>query len=518
MNSIDALRRTLIWAAGGPGAPELSRLTEDDLLFALNKHRLESRFLYQAREDGVALPAGLADRLAKRQSECLDLIERKAELYARLRDAMREIAPDGGAAPVKGFGLYALTGEERHIRFSVDLDVLGSDPAEVARAAMSVNDVGYHHHGEDHPYVFAHMREIEVHTRYLVTGFRKGEQAGTYDVSAGTPVMQIENPFSVSAIDYPTLAANLVNSPLGPVPRAEFALLIRCAHIYVGFAMDPYPLPVATVRLDELAQVRDLIALDAFSAAEFQKLADDFDADLVVSFARTLCRELLGADPFEEAGKDADVRAVAHDWFPQNLWWDGSGAGFPVLLNWSPMDLVARDEDQPDFIHALGPAPVATGPGGAARVTFLAAGPDESSRYFWHEFHGGIGQITAEITLSDTGIRTAVTLPATPEDQMSMVGVASRDSRVELFFKPREGDSEFSDYSFAKLPAGSAGGEGRVSGETHVLTVDLPWAAFGLEQRPAPGTKVQLLLRARQQRRPWNEIAGGIVAPLLVSC
>lgn len=116
------------------------------------------------------------------------------------------------------------------------------------------------------------MRDVEVHTRYLVTGFPRDKPSGEYDVSVGSPVMRISSPFSVTAVDYATVVKNLVDTPLGPVPKPELALLIRCAHIYVGFAMDPYPLPVATVRLDELAQVMDLIALDSFSAAEHHRV------------------------------------------------------------------------------------------------------------------------------------------------------------------------------------------------------------------------------------------------------
>jgi hypothetical protein len=99
-----------------------------------------------------------------------------------------------------------------------------------------------------------------------------------------------------------------------------------------------------------------------------------------------------------------------------------------------------------------------------------------------------------------------------------MVGLAFGDSRVELFFKPRENTSEFSDYSFPRLPAGTARGSGHLAGKQHVLTVDLPWAAFGMEGPPTRGQAVGLVLRARQQIRPWQDVTGGVVAPLLICC
>jgi hypothetical protein len=518
VNSADALRSTLIWAACGIGAPELASLDEENLLLAVHRHRLESRFLHQVRTTGLTLPQRLGAELTIRHQQHREMMQHQAELYSRLRAALRSLAPDASVAPVKGFGLYALTGADKHVRYSCDLDVIGSDPAAVARAALSVTDVGYHHHGEDHPYVFAHMNEVEVHARYLVTGFPADEPSELYDVGTHPGVMQLGRPFSVSAIEYPTVAENLVDTPLGPVPAPELAALVRCAHIYVGFAMDPYPLPVATVRLDELAQVMDLVALDTFDPGRFRMLSDDLDADLVVAFARQLCHELFEADPFEAAGKASAAGPVTRSWFPQNLWWDGIGAGFPVRLDWSARDLVVRGDDRPGFVAELSPTALPIDAQDCARASFLTAGPADASRYFWHAFHDGIGPVDAEFALSEAGIRTTVILPATPDDQMSMVGVASGESRVELFFKPLGKESEFSDYSFSSLPPGSATGSGNVCGETHALTIDLPWPAFGRDRRPAAGESVTLVLRFRQQVRPWRDVTGGVVAPLIISC
>lgn len=518
MSSTQALRSTLIWATFGTGVPEIEHVKEEDLLFALRMHRLESRLLCQARAQGRPLPPGLEAALDARHREQRELIGAQAELYKRLREGLAALVPGAGVAPVKGFGLYALTGEDKHVRHSVDLDVIGSDPADVARAALSITGAGYHHHGEDHPYVFAHMDEVEVHARYLVTGFPAGEPADAYDISAHAGVMRLPRSFSVSAVEFPAVAKNLVDTPLGPVLAPELALLVRCAHIYVGYAMDPYPLPLATVRLDELAQMMDIVALDSFSESRFRALADSYDADLVVSFARTLCQELAGRDPFEEAGKAAAMGKVTRTWFPQNLWWDGIGAGFPVQLGFAPPELAVRAAGRPEFIAELSPAPVTADARGHAHVSFLSGGPAEATRYFWHAFHGGMGQIDADFALSGDGVQATITMPATPDDQMSMIGLASGESRVELFFKPRGDVSDFADYSFTRLPKGSASGTGRVDGQAHVLTVDLPWAAFGRQERPARGEQVELIFRARQQIRPWQEVTGGVVAPLQIIC
>ena len=105
-------------------------------------------------------------------------------------------------------------------------------------------------------------------------------------------------------------------------------------------------------------------------------------------------------------------------------------------------------------------------------------------------------------------------LPRTPHDQMSAIGVASGDSRVELFFKPREGTAEFSDWSVNRLPAAEVSSSAVVEGDRHVLVSDLPWAMFGRDRMPERGDSVQLLVRARQQVRPWADVTAGIIVPV----
>jgi hypothetical protein len=518
MSDVEALRDTLIWAASGKGTPAFEQINEKRLIDGIRRHRLEARLLDRVRRTGRKLPASVEDPLVERHRSNVQLMREQIDLYARLRTALAEVAPHVGVAPVKGFGLFALTGDEKHTRFSFDLDVIGGDPASVAQAARLLGDKGYHHHGEDHPYVYAHMDLVEVHSRYLVTGFPADALAEDYEVATQPGVMRLQQPFSVSSIEYADVAKNLVDSPAGPVLAPEMAAIIRCAHIYVGYAMDPDPLPVATVRLDELCQLSDLVALESFDADRFQALARKFDADLVVSFARTLCQELFGTDPFEAAGKADRIGPVTRSWYPQNLWWDGIGAGFPVRLDWSPRELVARSESRPDLVRSLSPTVVQVGPEGRARVSMLSTAPDEASRYFWHRFNGGIDPVEVEFVLSDNGLRTVVTLPAASDEQMSAVGVASGETRVELFFKPRDGKSEFADYSFNPLPDRTAGGRGVVTGKSDVLTVDLPWTAFGRNGRPAAADTVPVILRVRQQDLPWHDIAGAAVAPLMLNC
>jgi hypothetical protein len=518
MEPFDALRRTLIWAAGGSGTPAFADIDESALLNALHLHRLDTRMWHRLEVSGTAAPERLHAEITARHHRDVARTKEQIARFARLREALRSLTGTDEVLPLKGFGLYALTGREEHVRFSADLDVLGAQAADVAKAARTVTNEGYHHHGEEHPYVFAHMRNFEVHARYVITGFPAGLNPEDFDPARHPQALRLPRPFDESTVRYDDLArdAVLAGADQTPVPSAEMSLLIRCAHIYVGYAMDPRPLPVATVRLEELAQVIDLLRLQTFDHKRFRNLCQRFRAGLVAGFTRRLCREILHVDPFPPAGDNSDRPWDEHDWFPQNLWWDGIGAGFPVWLGWNPQDLVVRDPQTPELIDALGPMPVPVGADHSARVALFGPRPTPGARYIALNHHDELRSADVTFEFRDRALRTTVSLPRTPPDQMSIVGLASGDSRVELFFKPREDAAEFCDWSVHRLPEGQITSSATDDGCQHVLVIDLPWQVFGRDRRPERGESVPLLVRARQQVRPWGDVVAGVIFPAVL--
>jgi hypothetical protein len=516
MDSFDALRRTLIWAASGVGSPAFEEVDDAALLDALLRHRLDSRLLHRIRLSGTSAPPPLRAELLARHQRNLTRAGEQIAIFSQLREALRTITGRDQVLPLKGFGLYLMTGREEHVRFSADVDVIGASSADVTKAALSLTNEGYHFHGEEHPYVFAHMRDFEVHARYVITGFPAGEDRAAYDPARHRHILRLPKAFTETTVSYDDLARDMVTAGAAatPVPSAEMALLIRCAHIYVGYAMDPRPLPVATVRLEELVQVNDLIQHPSFSPRRFREIGRRFQAGLVVGFAARLCREFFGQDPFELSGAYSASPDGEHDWFPQNLWWDGIGAGFPVCLGWSPRDLIVRGPAVADLVDTLGPMRVRVGADHATRVTLLGAQPAAGPRYIALNHRDQLKFAEVKFELRERTLRTTVYLPPTPLDQMSAIGVASGDSRVELFFKPRESVAEFSDWSVNRLPHDQMSSSARTEGGRHVLVTDLPWAMFGRDRMPERGESVHLLVRARQQVRPWADVVAGIIVPV----
>lgn len=519
MYSRTALLDTLLWAAGAPRTPRFAEVDEERLLHALLRHRLETRLLFRARAEGITVPPAVLEEVTRRHTHYVEVVDEQIRTFRRLQVELERLSPGEKVLPIKGFGLYALTGREEHIRYSWDVDVMGTDPAAVVEAARTITEEGYHFHGEDHPYVYAHMDGIEVHTRYLVTSFPKGVGPEGLDPQLNPGVLRLQEPFVAAPLTYPDLAANLAVDADLPVevPRAEMALLIRLAHIYVGYAIETRPFPYATVRLEELCQVRELAALPGFDPEVFRGLIERHHGHVVLGFARHLCRELFGSDPFEDAGHAAVLERLDVEWFPQNLWWDGIDAGFPTRLGWTPEDLVVRTEEWPDLVDELGAWELAVDADGRCSATTRDRDVP-GARWIEHAFHGGLEAVDVDLALGEQGLRTTVRLPASGDDSMSAIGLACAETRVELFFKPRESQAEFSDYSFVPEPGKDMTSQARVDGDRHVLVVDLPWSAFGRTGAPAAGDTLRLVVRARRQVRPWNEVTGGVVLPLLVRC
>lgn len=518
MTSTNEIRDTLLWAAGASTTPVLTEEVTADLLDAMRDHRLEARLLARAERDGVEVAPGLAARLREHTESTLRRVHTQIELFRSVRDTLLAQDPDSRLLPMKGFSLYALTGDPVHAPFSHDVDVIGRDPQAVAAAVEQTDGSGYHFHGEEHPYVYAHMDDLEVHMHYVVTGIDPRLEAHDVDVTTRTGVLEVGTPFSASLLTHADMVEHTApgrGAAAGlEVLRPEMAVLIRCAHVYVGFAMNPQPLPWATVPLEELVQLRDYLALPMFDAERFRALHARHDAGLVTDFARELSLQLLGHDPFEPVLPGGPTRT----WYPGNLWWDGSGAGFPAAVPWAADQLVACAQTHPDLVDVLGASEVMLPAAGTtATVTFLDPGaPDAAERYVHHAYHGGIAPVRLELSEIAGGVRAAARFGAVDDDQMVAIGWASGDHRYEVFFRPGDGTHDFADYSDAPVPDDVAPSVVACTADADAttITVDLTWPSLGRAGAPDGADGVPLLFRGRVQRRPWGEVAGGVVAPL----
>ena len=322
MKTTDVLK----WAAGA--AAELSAnstVNESELLYLLGHHRLAGRFADRVRRERPAwCSRQLMIRAWQRHAQA------KTQLTSQLQ-AVREVLAKLGAnsAPLvllKGASAYALTGDERTIHFSSDLDVLYDDLERLRDALL---ELGYRP-GPSQPevlgdYEFGQLYRgnviFELHRYFPVWSYPAGVAEADL-IPAHHPGVWRQNfgEHTHCEIGYrevceyshgdalPQLGAARLASP-------ELCALISCAHIVKNFMSSPAYTPFPFF-LGELADVFDLTQLADFDAETLRALTDKFHGHDAVQFCANLMQAYFGSNPL--------AAASSRDWphpdsFPRSL-------------------------------------------------------------------------------------------------------------------------------------------------------------------------------------------------------
>ena len=119
----------LKWVAGSPKPVSEIEMEESDeqiLLEAVQAHRLAGRFLHRVNEERPnwwtkSLHQALAIEKMQVQANLIRQVKAIREVSAVLADERRPLIT------VKGFSAYALTGDQRNIRLSIDVDMFAAD-------------------------------------------------------------------------------------------------------------------------------------------------------------------------------------------------------------------------------------------------------------------------------------------------------------------------------------------------------------------------------------------------------
>ena len=524
----EALRAALIWAAGGKEEfPGHKVLEEEEFCRAVERHRLEVRLLDKLRSAMNMLPENWVERLNRRRRDIEQRVRSQADLCAHIGQELQRTDPEHDLIVLKGFELYAHSGLGKHLRYSGDVDIIGYDPELVACAALKAMGDGVDLLRLEHSHEYANllagqhqpnMQVADVHFRYNITGFRPLLDEQQYMPAGQQGKWMVEDRFSIRSITYSEMEEFAVHRQIGTVPvtvlSPELSVIIRCAHMYIDYLISPFPLPVGTIRLDELAAVTDLASLPGFDAGRFAAAIQRFDAQLVVAFARKLGMDLLGGDPFHGLPECSAEEGTAPEWFPGNLWWDGIDEGIPVNLGWFPRNLVVRAADYLDMTEFLGAAPVYIDTTGHARTTVLAGGSDEAGRIIYRARPGYHFDAAIEFTVGPEVLELEISLPATPADRMSAIAISSGEWRYELFFKPGGNHVEFKDYSVPAKLGDTCSADCSVIGSRQLMRLVFPWQALGREGPPTAADSMPFLFKAKQQDRNWGAVRGIMVAPV----
>lgn len=276
------LRRILKWAAGSPAdVSDIGGVDEDRLLSLVADHHLERRLLDRLRRDKPTW--GRRSLLTRTWGQC----QRAGDQMRRHTAALREITDactEANLPPpiiIKGFSLYALTGDSGHLRYSADMDLFGEDPDQLTDtlrslgyADMAVVSLAPH----EHAIVGRTGVKVEVHSHFPVQSYPASITPSDY-IPERHPGLWWQPEYQNSLPHTEITYQDLMNAAArGAAPEADglmtltppMMVLILCAHMFRNIIEGRRP------RLCELADIRDLVQHPAFDSRRFLGIVEKF--------------------------------------------------------------------------------------------------------------------------------------------------------------------------------------------------------------------------------------------------
>ncbi len=515
MKNTAALRDALLWAAGNDASPFTLRPDQyDTFLEAVRLHRLVGRLLRRLQGDPQAVTPQLVDEAVRIHEAIKADTYQKIDLADRLGKAVRAAGRDEYLVLLKGFTLYALTGDPLTLRTMGDLDVIVSDLdgfVDIAKR-MGFQIVRRLDHLAEYAVLNSSSDGIvELHSRFDVTSLPPGLSHKDLDPGLHVGVWEQHQHFCVRYLRHADFkeyigVSSVVPDTVRPL-GAEMAALVNASHMFKNFLRCPYPLPVATIPLDEIATFVDLCRLPSFDASRFAQLVDDFEGQTAVSFSRALAKELLGAD---------QLPGDPHDrLFPVNLWWDGlDGGGFPVDVGWDPRQLVYRDEQIRNLVETVGLIEV-SGSGPSYTASFTLLDPDSeanATRYIFRKDRDSTFAVDCTMSVSSSELLLRITLPSVPDDRMVAVAVCFEDYRYEIFLNCSAREW-FNDYSIRRDAEREVAIDRYAAGDTDVIELRLPSRV--VEDCGTDGFMYGFMV-IREQVQEWSRMTAGAAVPLRI--
>ena len=514
-NDAAALRDALLWATGSPTARFRLRPEQYATFFEAAKlHRISGRLLRRLRAETSSVSHEFLAEALRLHEFTTTLARKNMEVADTLGRAMRKAGADEHLILLKGFTLYAFTGDPLDLRLSGDLDVSVADLIGFIEVA---EEHGFRHvRPLDHLAEFAVMVSpenamVELHSRFDITGPDRNLSQSDIDPDKHPALWEQRRHFRVRYVRPRDMAKNLGHSsvipdtvrPLSP----EMAALVSAAHMYKNFLRTPYPLPFATIPLDEIATFRDLCWLPAFDPVRFAALIEEFDGHTAVFFARSLASDLLGDDQLPRNANSALL--------PGSLWWDGlDGGGFPVDLGWDPLQFVYRDRPISETIEALRPLDV-SGAATAYQFSFRLLGAEGDSgakRYIFRKMNDSNFAADCTISVRSDELRFSIRIPRLARDRMGAIAICLEDYRYEMFLNCSARDY-FVDYSAKRDAAQEIAVNRYTDPEGDGIDLKLPARVV---QNCAHNGAVHALMVVREQLREWGQITAGVATPLRI--
>ncbi|GBF75265.1 hypothetical protein PA598K_03657 [Paenibacillus sp. 598K] len=327
---------------------------DSEFLAILKKHKLQGR---------ISIPELLKMNSFKRFDQKLviaSLMHEKVKINAfadKHQLAISEIANEFinqkiAALPIiiKGLSIFSLTNDVSNIRFSVDIDMIYSDP-EFLSAILT--ELGYIREdtvsSHEHCIMYKNDVTIEIHNYIPVIHYSKGAIKKAVKTEKNNKQLYFENAaVEETMIRYEDLVTNAQPSSFLHgilVPSINDQVLILCTHIFRNYVKSQFSF-ASQIKLAELLDVLDLIRHQSFELELFVK---ENCYETSVLFTACLLEKLFGERDFLDALCPSPDRAQLL--FPKILQWSGA-----MYLPRLPEELVYFGLSE--FIDALETKPI----------------------------------------------------------------------------------------------------------------------------------------------------------------
>ena len=294
------MRRILKWAAGSPAdVSDLNNVDEDRLLVLAANHHLERRLFSRLRRDKPRW--GRRSLSTRAWVYCQRALEQMQRHSAALREITGACTKANQPPPIllKGFSLYALTGDSDHLRYSMDMDLLGEDPVQfliVLRTLGYTEVVNTSLGPHEHAVIERDGVRVEVHSHFPVQSYPESVAPLDY-IPEDHPGIWWQPEYQNNLPHAELTYQNLMDaSTSGAAPEADGLMtlaphmmaLLLCAHTFRNI------IEGHRFRLSEIADIQALVRHPAFDQRRFRDVVDEFNGQDAVHMTNHLGKCCLG--------------------------------------------------------------------------------------------------------------------------------------------------------------------------------------------------------------------------------
>lgn len=222
---------------------------------------------------------------------------------------------------IKGISTYGLTEQMHHIRRSVDMDLIYSDPSMLEALLKKIGFVRVNDDGlSDHEFATMARDDLVIDIHKFIPVFGCSEGMMNKASKAESPIFfESFTKLTRDEIPYSELNRDAFAVPsFGGmrVPNVHHQILILCAHIFKNFVHSLFHCSSGVI-LAELLDVCDLLRHPTFDEERFELLIGSPERQASVDFVGGLISRILGD------GKLQELDFASDRVYPKFLLWNG---------------------------------------------------------------------------------------------------------------------------------------------------------------------------------------------------